>query len=229
MLSRAKVRSMPYRIGPRRHVSRGGCMARISEDARRNVVFLGWDASTADDPSAMKPGGTGFLIHCGEGGYQGVYLVTAAHIARDLGGDPFVIRMNDENGQARLDHIDQATWYCHPDCAVDVALMRYEPPDWSSGVVLPVSEFLDSTTSAGLGNWRGRRGLLNRAVLSPQRKAPKCSGSSRGAYFPSAIRRKNTRRRSRRRSGSLFSGDTRSPGCQRVTGHGEADAAASCS
>lgn len=119
-------------------------MARISEDARNCSVFLGWDASSADNPAALDPEGTGFLIYSGEGGASGVYLVTAAHIARKLRDAPFVVRMNDEQGRARLDHIDHAYWYFHPkDSMVDIALMRYEPPHWTSSPALPTYEFLD--------------------------------------------------------------------------------------
>lgn len=140
----ATPRTMPYRLAPRQYQSRGGCMARISEDARRCSVFLGWDASIADDPAAIRLEGTGFLVYVGEGGVKGVYLVTAAHIARKLGSDPFVIRMNDVEGNARLDHVDGATWYFHPsDPSVDVAVMRYEPPEWTDSPTLPASEFID--------------------------------------------------------------------------------------
>jgi hypothetical protein len=143
MLGLAKARSMPYRLGPSRYVSRGGCMAKIGEDARRNVVFLGHDDSKAGDPSGIAVVGTGFLVYCGEGSYHGVYLVTCGYIADFLADNPFVIRVNDEAGQARLDHVDMAVWHYHSDYpAVDLAIMRYEPPEWSSGIVLPVSEFL---------------------------------------------------------------------------------------
>src|ERR1051325_10490000 len=104
-------------------------MARIKEDARKKVVFFGWDGCTADDPCAIDEAGTGFLIYCGQGGLRGTYLVTAAHVAKKLGEDPFVIRINDTDGNARLDHIDNAVWHYHQDGTVDVALMRYELPE----------------------------------------------------------------------------------------------------
>src|SRR4051812_14145146 len=136
MLSSAYPRPMPYRVGSRRYVKRGGCMARITEDARKNIVFLGWDASTADDPCAITEAGTGFLIYCGQGGERGTYLVTAAHVAQGLREDPFVIRVNDAAGNAKLDHIDNAIWHYHQDRTVDIALMRYGLPEWSSLVSL---------------------------------------------------------------------------------------------
>lgn len=119
-------------------------MSRVSEDARNCVVFLGWDAGNAADPLEIIPEGTGFLIHAGEGGYRGVYLVTAAHVARKLGSDPFVVRQNDQSGAARLHHVDNAVWHYHDDPGVDVAVMRYEGPDWiTSAQILPIGEFLD--------------------------------------------------------------------------------------
>jgi hypothetical protein len=117
-------------------------MARITEDARNNIVFLGWDASKADDPAAIDVEGTGFLLYCGEGGHVGVYLVTAAHVARKLASDPFVMRANDESGLARLDHIDSATWYYHPDPTVDAAMMRYEPSEWHGGAAMQTEGLL---------------------------------------------------------------------------------------
>jgi hypothetical protein len=117
-------------------------MARISEDARNSVVFLGYTAAGSSDPTAITPAGTGFLIYAGEGGLSGVYLVTAGHVAQKLREDPFVIRLNDQAGFARLDYIDSTVWYYHSDSSVDIAVMRYEPPDWAGSVYFPVSEFL---------------------------------------------------------------------------------------
>jgi hypothetical protein len=118
-------------------------MARVSEDARNCVVFLGYSATGVNDPTAIEPIGTGFLVYAGEGGHRGIYLITAAHVARKLREDPFVIRLNDCTGMARLDHLDRAVWHFHPENDVDIAVMRYEPPDWASAVTFPVSEFLD--------------------------------------------------------------------------------------
>src|SRR4051794_36810021 len=92
MLSGAHRRSMPYRLGPRRYVSRGGCMARISEQDRKIIMFFGWDAFKADDPAATEVAGTGSLLYCGDGRHLGVYLATAAHVAQNFCSDPFVMR-----------------------------------------------------------------------------------------------------------------------------------------
>jgi hypothetical protein len=119
-------------------------MSRVSEDARNCVVFLGYETGNPADAAEIVPVGTGFLVYSGEGGYRGVYLVTAAHVARKLESDPFEVRQNDSGGTARLHHVDHARWFYHSDPAIDVALMRYEGPDWISAVTtLPVSEILD--------------------------------------------------------------------------------------
>lgn len=70
-------------------------MSRVSEDARNCVVFLGYETGNPADAAEIVPVGTGFLVYSGEGGYRGVYLVTAAHVARKLGSDPFEVRQND--------------------------------------------------------------------------------------------------------------------------------------
>ena len=126
-------------------------MSRISEDARKCSVFLGYEAKS-DDPTGIATEGTGFLVYCGDSDYGGVYLVTCAHIARKLRSDPFVIRLNDEHGDAKLDHVDGGIWYYHPhDPTVDVAVMRYEPPEWSGAKVMPCSEFV---THRRLRDWK---------------------------------------------------------------------------
>ena len=119
-------------------------MARITEDARKCSLFLGLSAATKSDPAAINAAGTGFLVYAGEGTWQGVYLVTAAHVARDLGSEPFVIRLNETGGTGRLDEVDGTKWYFHQDDrAVDVAVMRYELPSWADNTTMPVTEFID--------------------------------------------------------------------------------------
>jgi hypothetical protein len=77
--------------------------------------------------------------------------VTAWHVAKNLGSDPFVVRQNDAAGTARLHHVDNAVWYRHPDRSVDIALMRYEGPDWvTAAQVFPHSQTLDQ---ARIDHW----------------------------------------------------------------------------
>lgn len=120
-----------------------GVQVRVSEEARKCSVFLGWSAATAENPENITPVGTGFLVYSGDSGDDGVYLVTAAHVARSLGENPFVIRFNDKSGAGRLDHIDQADWKYPSDGTIDVAILRYAPPDWADTVALPASEFMN--------------------------------------------------------------------------------------
>jgi hypothetical protein len=131
----------PFRLAPPLRVNNGrGSKVRVREDARKCSVFLGYQEKP--DSAAISPAGTGFLVTVG--GVAGLYLVTAAHVAKALGTDPFVIRFNDKDGVWRLDHNDGAEWHYHEDSSVDVAVMRYVPPDWADCTVIPVSEFVNA-------------------------------------------------------------------------------------
>jgi hypothetical protein len=133
----------PFRLAPPRRVDSGrGFQVRVSEDARKCSVFVGYH-SKESHPSAISPTGTGFLVFTGEASSAGIYLVTAGHVAKTLGADPFVIRFNDKDGAGRLDHIDNAEWHYHDDESVDVAVMQYMPPDWADCSIMPASEFVD--------------------------------------------------------------------------------------
>lgn len=133
----------PFRLAPVGRINRGGTTVRVREDARKCTVFLGHDASTKKRPSAILLSGTGFLVHAGYAGVHGLYLVTAAHVAKRLGSNPFVVRLNEKDGDGRLDHVDNAIWHYHSDNSVDVAITKYEPPDWADCAILPASEFMD--------------------------------------------------------------------------------------
>jgi hypothetical protein len=131
----------PFRLAQPLRVNNGrGGKVRISEDARKCSVILGHAGAC---PAAISPEGTGFLVTVGTSGTAGLYLVTAAHVAKALGSDPFVIRFNDRAGMGRLDHQDCAEWHYHEDASVDVAVMPYVPPDWADCTVMPVSEFVN--------------------------------------------------------------------------------------
>jgi hypothetical protein len=134
----------PHLLAPRRHVNRGATKVRVSEDARRCSVFVGWSAATVDSPADITPAGTGFLVYAGDSRDEGVYLVTARHVAEKLEADPFVVRLNDQNGEGRLDHIDSGEWEYPTDKTIDIAILRYIPPDWASAIALPASEFISA-------------------------------------------------------------------------------------
>jgi hypothetical protein len=116
---------------------------RVSEDARKCSVFLGWSASTKENPEDITPAGTGFFVYAGDFYDDGVYLVTAAHVARKLKNEPFVIRFNDKLGAGKLEHLDLADWKYPLDKTVDIAIWRYFPPDWADCVALPAGEFMN--------------------------------------------------------------------------------------
>jgi hypothetical protein len=95
---------------------------RISDDARRCVVFLG-DCDQSGDAASFEPFATGFLmrppsIAIGES----VYFVTAKHCVQDC--NPFWIRLNAEKG-SQLMLIEEPDWVFHDDQTVDVAVMEF--------------------------------------------------------------------------------------------------------
>lgn len=98
---------------------------RLTEDARRSVVFLGHLADPPNEDSFVARA-TGFFIE-----YAGLhYLVTAAHVAVELGADPFDMRLNRISGGALVLHFDSEMdpmdrWFIHPEDGVDVAVMAF--------------------------------------------------------------------------------------------------------
>lgn len=100
-------------------------LMRLTEDARRSVVFLG-HLMDPDDNDTFTAHATGFFVRFG-----GIhYLVTAAHVALDLGDAPFYVRLNRIDGGAGLIHFDPADdpihkWFLHPDQSVDVAVFPF--------------------------------------------------------------------------------------------------------
>lgn len=89
---------------------------RITDDIRRCVVFFGYEDVTSGK-GGINCIGTGFLLeHDGLG-----YLVTAQHLAHDLGEDPFLLRVNKHDGTSANLHVDGAVWISHPDPTVDLA------------------------------------------------------------------------------------------------------------
>lgn len=95
---------------------------RISDDLRRCVVFLGHESG--DDGSDFKAAGTAFFV-----AYKGHrYLVTAQHVAAGLGDDPFLMRLNREDGGADNVHCDpiehEMRWYSNTaDPSVDLSVL----------------------------------------------------------------------------------------------------------
>mgnify|MGYP003345749405 CR=1 FL=1 len=101
---------------------------RLHDDLRKCVVYLG-DPAPNDETGLSLVRGTGFMVFHGK--FAGSYLITAGHVAKEFEDRPFGIRLNDRSSLARVDRIDEAKWWYHPDSTVDVAVMQYEPPDWA--------------------------------------------------------------------------------------------------
>jgi len=130
----------PYRIPA---YTGGPDVVRLSDDARKCVVYLGYGAPGIDNE--ISPEGTGFFIHTGEPG--GSYLVTALHVAERLNG-PFHIRYNQKSdGKGRVLHYEESLkWYTHPNHPdkeiVDVAVTPLDPPEWADYIHFPRTSFL---------------------------------------------------------------------------------------
>lgn len=89
---------------------------RIADDLRQSVIFLGYRDDTPGK-GGIDCIGTGFLLQ-----YKGApYLITAGHIAQELGGDPFLIRLNTKKGGSQNVHVDGLPWIMPADPKVDVA------------------------------------------------------------------------------------------------------------
>lgn len=95
---------------------------RISDDARKCVVFLG-DCDPSGDPAEFAPFATGFLLRPWTAArVEYVYLVTAKHCVQE--GLPFWVRVNSEDG-SELILFEDPEWVFHQDITVDVAVMHF--------------------------------------------------------------------------------------------------------
>jgi hypothetical protein len=111
---------------------------RLSEDARRSVVFLGWQKAGPIDVAPIDPKGTGFLLHGGKSLGKVTFLATARHVAEKL-HPPFVVRINKKGGGAGLVHFERPediNWCYHPDDAVDLAVAPIDAPNWAEATAL---------------------------------------------------------------------------------------------
>jgi hypothetical protein len=116
----------------------GGCRMCIAEDLRKCVVYLGHRADAGSD-DRLATAGTGFVVSLDETG--GSYLVTAGHVAREL-GESFVIRINDHRGAGNNLQIDDPDWTYHQDKTVDLAVMGFESPQWAECVPILKRQFI---------------------------------------------------------------------------------------
>lgn len=150
-----RVDTLPllFDVSPPRVVERpagSGTYVRLSDDARACIVYLGIPGINEDQE--MQPVGTGFLIS-----HDGVtYIVTAAHVAKELTDCAFGVRLNTKQGDGRIDRIDEGNWRNHPtDELVDVAVLPYEVPEWADAKPYKkyfVTEFKRKTKNFGSGD-----------------------------------------------------------------------------
>jgi hypothetical protein len=127
-------------LAPKRCVKMGSNLVRISDDARDCSVFLGF--SSGDD---FQLEGSGFFVGYPGGAGRSIFLATAAHVAKKLKDTPFAVRMNADDGAARVVEIDEGHWIFHPDKNVDIAVLPFDCPDWAKRTIktYPISEFMD--------------------------------------------------------------------------------------
>lgn len=144
---------------------------RINDTVWQVVVFLGFLDQKA--PGGIRPIGTGFVQSYG----SALYLVTVAHVAKLLGGDPFVFRINNKDGSSLLCCFDDVVWHYHPDENVDVAVMEIDDdlPAGHAGRFVP-QEMLASPETVvheeiGVGDFCYTVGLF-RLLAGNQRNLP---------------------------------------------------------
>jgi Trypsin-like peptidase domain len=101
--------------------------------------------------------GTGFLVVMPD--KRSVYLVTADHVAKTLGDGGFYVRMNRaDTGLAYPHLVETANWIRHPTTPhlVDIAVLKFEIPDWAKVNVYPrrgfLSDFKMGTKKIGPGD-----------------------------------------------------------------------------
>jgi hypothetical protein len=160
---------MDYVLGAPVWEQIGGCCVRLADSVQKCVVFLG--PERGDD---IHLAGTGFLLRTGGGTESTTYLVTAAHVARQMAG-PFGVRMNTREGQFRVHPLERAEWAYHPDEGVDVVATVFDPPDWADTVPFHVryfaTEFKIGTKNFGPGDFAYVVGLY-RLLQDTRRNIP---------------------------------------------------------
>jgi hypothetical protein len=132
---------MRYRLGKPRWQINGGARVRVAENLRKCVVYLGLRAKPSSE-TEITPVGTGFMVSWedeDDARATGVYLVTANHVAKDL-GQCFVARFNTKEGAGRNFQIDDPKWERDPNA--DLAVQEFYPPEWADYIPILRSRFL---------------------------------------------------------------------------------------
>ena len=101
-----------------------GFFMRIEDVVRETVVFLGFEDNSPQS-GGIRCLGTGFLL-----GYKNAgYLITAKHVAKVFGENPFLIRLNKTDGTSQNVPADEVIWHYHPDDNIDIAAIPFEVPN----------------------------------------------------------------------------------------------------
>ena len=139
--------SVPLILGPAEYRPAGGFKMRINDSLRKCVVFLGF-ADPQDLDFGINCVGTGFLLAMDGAGY----LVTARHVARDLGDTGWVARINRKDGSCINVPVDVVTWVSHPNPNVDLAITTFhlDPANFSDldSIYLPDANVLTADALA---------------------------------------------------------------------------------
>lgn len=120
---------------------------RVPDEIRKCVVFVGLPFAFPVGQERLRFKGTAFFVSIQSESLQGiwyVYLVTAKHVATELEGKRFLVRINTKDGRSKLIVGEGVRWWYHPtDDLVDVAVIPYAPPveefDYRT---IPVNMFL---------------------------------------------------------------------------------------
>src|SRR5438105_14355736 len=123
---------------------------RLPDEILKCVVFIGKKIA-----NEIHYGGTGFLVYLTqvEDGitFHFGYLITAGHVAEEISGDVFYIRVNQRDGQVATDvplnweQKNEVIWYRHPtDAHADVAITPIHPQKWHDVLMLPVEDVIIS-------------------------------------------------------------------------------------
>lgn len=103
----------PFGDDPEPYFSRRGLVAmRVSDDYLRCAVFIG-----AASGEKFLPRATGFIVSCGEEGYNFWHLVTAEHVVSGMmeRKEPMYLRARFMNGDSGAMRIPSDAWFYHPD------------------------------------------------------------------------------------------------------------------
>ncbi len=127
---------LDYVLGSPVSQKNGGLILHLAESVTRCVAFI---AVQNPDTGEFSYGGTGFFVgYVDEDGHYGSYFVTAKHIAENVQGSDFLMRI----GSTKL-LVCEARWATlKSDLSVDVAVTPYYPPADAGAERFPGEHFL---------------------------------------------------------------------------------------